>query len=115
MSLASPWVSVLGGLAERSAPVGYGVAALFGLRQLLNMVMTWQRHRLEISEREQAMELYRAAEREIAPMVTDEQRRVSVANEIAGAGSALGDIREADLIDPDDPRATGEQTTTHDL
>jgi hypothetical protein len=46
--LESPWVSVLTTLAERSAPVGYGFAALWGLQRLLRMVMDWQRHRLDL-------------------------------------------------------------------
>lgn len=58
-TMASPWVSVLSGLAERSAPVAYGAAALYGLHRLLEMVMTWQRHRLEIEEGEARLEQLR--------------------------------------------------------
>lgn len=46
--LASPWVTTLTTVAERYAPVGYGVAALWGLQRLMNMVMEWQRHRLDM-------------------------------------------------------------------
>lgn len=46
--LASPWTSVLTTIADRTAPIGYGVAGLWVLQRLLNMVMGWQRHRLEL-------------------------------------------------------------------
>jgi hypothetical protein len=50
-SLASPWITILADAAQRSAPVGYSISAIFCLQKLLRMVMEWQRHRIEIEER----------------------------------------------------------------
>ncbi|WP_125783501.1 hypothetical protein [Amycolatopsis sp. WAC 01375] len=59
-SLASPWLTVLGDLARTSAPVGYGVTALYALHRLLELIMTWQRHRQDIAERDlQLKDLHR--------------------------------------------------------
>lgn len=52
-NMASPWISVLTTLAEKSAPVGYGLTALFALQRLLNMIMDWQRHRVYIRASQQ--------------------------------------------------------------
>lgn len=51
MSLSSPWEALLTVAAEKSAPLLYGGAALVALQRLLQMVMEWQRHRLDVAER----------------------------------------------------------------
>ncbi|MFD6073135.1 hypothetical protein [Amycolatopsis lurida] len=49
-SLASPWVTILADVARTSSPVAYTATGLFALHRLLQMVMTWQRHRIEIDK-----------------------------------------------------------------
>jgi hypothetical protein len=60
--MESPWVSVLTTLAERSAPAGYGLGALWGLQRLLHMVMEWQRHRLDLELGRRQLEALPTAE-----------------------------------------------------
>ncbi|MFJ8909992.1 hypothetical protein [Amycolatopsis sp. NPDC102389] len=129
-TMASPWVSVLSGLAERSAPVAYGAAALYGLHRLLEMVMTWQRHRLEIEEGkarleqlrgqlrdtgvqlrrefDQRVELPRDEQGEPAARSVEAELAERAANppaEVVRAADGIGSIIGAEMIDPRDPRA----------
>lgn len=118
--LASPWVSVLTTVAEKSVPVGYGVAAMWGLQRLLTMVMDWQRHRAYL--RRQAADLHRQradallvehATAELSRHAAETERHgsaaaVSVDDEAINAVLRLAPIQEATLIDADDPRASGD-------
>ncbi|WP_143267183.1 hypothetical protein [Amycolatopsis thailandensis] len=60
-SLASPWVTVISDLAANSRPLGYGVAGLYGLHRLLQIVMNWQNHRADLAERHLHLEALRDA------------------------------------------------------
>jgi len=51
MSLDSPWEVLLTVAAERSEPIMYGGAAIVAMDRLLKMLMDWQRHRMDMSER----------------------------------------------------------------
>ncbi|WP_340687306.1 hypothetical protein LCL61_14505 [Amycolatopsis coloradensis] len=126
-TMASPWVSVLSGLAERSAPVAYGAAALYGLHRLLEMVMTWQRHRLEIEEGEVRLEQLRGQLRDTGVQLRQEfdprlvapgedrgepgrqdelaERAANPPAEVVRAADQIGTIIGAEMIDPGDPRA----------
>ena len=57
MSLSSPWEALLTVAAEKSAPVLYAGAAMVALQRLLQMVMEWQRHRLDVAERRLQIEV----------------------------------------------------------
>lgn len=128
-SFASPWVTVLGSLANASQPVAYGVSGLFGLHRLMAMVMDWQRHRREIEQLDW-LQNQRAkvigvitdhALAEITMSAGDEpleesmnRRREAVsriadlyASDIGRAILSIKPIRAADIIDDDDPRASG--------
>ncbi|MFI5563491.1 hypothetical protein ACIA2T_29765 [Amycolatopsis japonica] len=121
-TMASPWVSVLSGLAERSAPVAYGAAALYGLHRLLEMVMTWQRHRLEIEEGEARLEQLRGQLRDTGVQLRQEfdprlvgpgeqlaepgrqdelaERAANPPAEVVRAADEIGSISAAEMIDP---------------
>lgn len=132
-SLASPWVTVLGDLARASSPIGYGIAGLYGLHRLLNVVMTWQQHRLDIAERTlrlQALsaqleaEGLRQLEEAKARASSEEMEQSNLEQQIgmaekhferasrqggpllaAYSADGLGDIQAAEMISPDDPRS----------
>jgi hypothetical protein len=62
MSLNSPWEALLTVAAEKSAPLLYAGAVVVALQRLLQMVMEWQRHRLDVADRRlqiEAMQLLR--------------------------------------------------------
>ncbi|MET9264080.1 hypothetical protein [Amycolatopsis sp. NPDC004079] len=128
MSMASPWQVVLAEVARASSPVAYGGAALIALQQLLKMVMTWQQHRVELERAELDLqarrhELALRVMRESSTVVgqlasesadpaTKEQAMTFVAqhpvpNDLLDSVENLNDVRAAELIPPDDPRATG--------
>lgn len=94
-SLASPWVTILGTLAESSQPIAYGTAGLIGLQRLLTMLMRWQKHRVEI-ERDRA---------ELRTLLDAHAGRTDVRDAVVIAASRLGTVTEADMIEPGDPRA----------
>jgi hypothetical protein len=121
-SLASPWVSVLTTVAEKSAPIAYGMAALFAMQRLLDMVITWQRHRFDLIQKEStvlrsAQEVVtRHASEELAahqgPAAgSDPESHVSVhfqGNTWATiAVKDLAPVLEARMVDENDPLARG--------
>jgi hypothetical protein len=123
-SVASPWVTVLGSATESAMPLGYGLAALFSLERLLNMIKSWQTHRLTMKSRELELRMRQSEAQELAVRhaeyeLRDQKDSYSVvptfaarimaqtANDSANAISGLSPIIDARLIDPNDPRATG--------
>jgi len=111
-SLASPWETVLGSVADKSAPVAYGMAALFAIRQLLSIVKEWQMHRLDVAERRQNLL------RNDPSVVIDDYRLAQAgslrhqfqdipATDAEPAIANLETVLATEMIDPDDPRATG--------
>ncbi|TKG61536.1 hypothetical protein [Prauserella endophytica] len=54
-SLASPWVTVLAEAAKSAQPLYYTCGTLLVLHRLLNMTMSWQRHRMDMRERQEQM------------------------------------------------------------
>jgi hypothetical protein len=132
-TLASPWISVLADVARNSTPVGYGAAALVALQRLLTMVMTWQRHRQDIAEKQVQLDQLRARlKEENVQRGLDNTHRSDVRilihkappdrgqveagfpdlgeshlDEVVQAAADLGEVLEAEMIDPNDPRATG--------
>ncbi|MGW4397280.1 hypothetical protein ACWEHA_18505 [Amycolatopsis nivea] len=128
MSMSSPWQVVLAEVARASSPVAYTGAALFALQQLLKMVMSWQQHRIELARAEVDLqsrrdELALRLMRESSKLVgqLDSEAADSGGKEQAMAFAAqhpvpddlldsvenLDDVQAAELILPDDPRATG--------
>ena len=111
-SMASPWVSVLTELARTSRPLGYGAATLYALHQLLQMVMAWQRHRVDIAERKQQIKQLGQENRRheaFGPRFGHEipgGESEAVVNRATSVATDLGAIQAAELIPPDDPRAT---------
>jgi hypothetical protein len=134
--MASPWITVLADLAEHSTPIGYGAATLVALQRLLRMVMTWQRHRQDIVEKELQLEDLRSKLQEdrqqrqaqarspqldVSPMISrdipktedpsgssrDEELLSISLEQALRAAQRMGEILAAELIDPDDPRAAG--------
>jgi hypothetical protein len=51
MRLGSSWEALLTVVADKSAPLLYGGAALVALQRLLKMLMDWQQHRMNLRER----------------------------------------------------------------
>jgi hypothetical protein len=109
-SMASPWVTVLTEVAKSSAPVAYGVGALFALQKLMQMVMEWQNHRQALTERrekvdlEAAMEIVNQHRAEVTPNV------IMAGDDVwkpANAIRNLDRVNTAEMITPDDPRARG--------
>lgn len=108
-SLASPWVTVMADLARSSQPVAYGLTALLGLHRLMRMIMEWQTHRQELAERRDALSrsqllsLLAQHEDAVSPgtTVADEAR-----HDAATAIARLDPVVAADMLDPEDPRAT---------
>ncbi|MFD1044183.1 hypothetical protein ACFQ1S_00520 [Kibdelosporangium lantanae] len=106
-SMASPWVTVLASLAQSSQPLAYGVGGLLALQRLMKMVMEWQNHRQTLDERRQAA---------IRQLLLDHQRvetgapgveNLNLAPAVA-ALSGLEPVLAAEMIDPQDARATGQ-------
>jgi hypothetical protein len=98
-TMASPWVSVL---AESSQPFAYVAGGLYALHKLVHLVMEWQDSKLSRTER-----LSKLLDRHIqavAPQaaVSEQDRAQATA-----AIGTLGRVVAAEVIDPDDPRATG--------
>ena len=144
-SLASPWISVLGDLARSSAPIGYGVTAVYALHRLLQLVMTWQQHRLDLAERRLQLQQLQTqllldhtqlavhpdpatavlqdaeplppslaealAKRRTVTEAEDTTRETATdspfLDEVFPATEGLGEILAAEMVDPQDPRATG--------
>ena len=46
--LGSSWEALLTVVADKSAPLLYGGAALVALQRLLKMLMDWQQHRMNL-------------------------------------------------------------------
>ncbi|WP_157357342.1 hypothetical protein [Amycolatopsis nigrescens] len=120
--MASPWVSVLADLARNSTPIAYGAGTLYALHSLLRLLMSWQRHRLELEEREVQLTVLRRRLLDASEQLADEGVRrsgeprpanrnldmaSSVTDSLMNAAESLGTIQTADIIEPDDPRATG--------
>ncbi|WP_406641162.1 hypothetical protein [Amycolatopsis sp. WGS_07] len=128
MSMASPWQVVLAEVAKASSPVAYTGAALIALQQLLKMVMVWQQHRIELARAEIDLQ---ARRHELALRVMRESGTVvgqlpsesadpamkeqaaafaaqhRVPDDLVDSIENLNDVQAAELIPPDDPRATG--------
>lgn len=108
-SMASPWETVLVQLAANSQPVAVGIGALLGLHKLMRMIMEWQTFRQDMKERRERvrpiddedaarlLQTYSAARPE-----NDDVHRAA-----QDALVEIGPVVASDLIDPDDPRATG--------
>jgi hypothetical protein len=110
-SMASPWITVLGDIANTSKPVAYSIAGLFGLHKLMNMIMEWQNHREAIRERRQKPDLMsiEAGKRVVEEFLQQEGPRRAVhapSDEVGQAASTLGPVLAAEMISQDDPRAT---------
>jgi hypothetical protein len=113
-SMASPWVTVLGDVARNSAPIAYGMSVLYGLHKLMNMIMEWQTHKQNLSERRMT-----AGEviGDFEAAITKEEREMGVfpgsriANDIRysaiDAAPRMNDVTAAEIISPDDLRAQG--------
>jgi hypothetical protein len=113
-SLSSPWLTVLGSVAETSRPIAYSLAGLFSLQRLLVMMMAYQRHRLYVEERRALMRRHAEGElqeRDVDPAEPEAHNAVSElldrSSIMAGAIDKLGPVLEAEIIEADDPRATG--------
>jgi hypothetical protein len=121
-SMSSPWVSVLGTLAEKSTPIAYTVSVLYSLERLLKMVMNWQRHRVQMQgerlslrrrEIEELLVTHAIAEGLTAGPVAETDAataataRTTVTTEVIQAATTLGRLIEVETIDPSDPRARG--------
>lgn len=119
-SVASPWVTVLGTLVERSQIAAYSVAALLGLQRLLRIIMGYQSHLREIRERDirldQIMRSHAMAElRELgvdvrsdprlAPLIEAVVTRLTADTQPIQAADRIAPIVAAEMIDPNDPRA----------
>lgn len=108
-SLSSPWVTVMADLARNSQPVAYGLTALLALHRLMRMIMEWQTHRQELAEkrdalsRSQLLSLLAQHEQAVSAgtAVSDEAR-----HEAATAITRLDPVLAADMVEPEDPRAT---------
>lgn len=94
-SLASPWVTVLGTLAETSRPIAYGTAGLFALQRLLTMIMNWQKHQVDLDR----------ARLELAHQLASQAAGLTVSTAVVDAAQRLGPIQEAEIIYEDNPRA----------
>jgi hypothetical protein len=119
-SLASPWVTILADAAGRSAPIGYGLGAVYCLQRLLKMLMEWQRHRQEIRRLDLSIareyidifdrEMSRERELEGLPVVNSDypsgrenmknMHRDRVAHHLAN----LNVVQSAELLDENDGR-----------
>jgi hypothetical protein len=103
-SLASPWITVLGTLAETSQPIAYGTAGLIGLQRLLAMLMQWQRHRVTIEWQRHQVTMDRDVA-QLRKMLEEHASGIGVRAEVVAAAARLGTVTEAEMIEPGDPRA----------
>jgi hypothetical protein len=85
MSLSSPWEALLTVAAEKSAPLLYAGAAIVALQRLLQMVMEWQRHQLDVAERRLQIE----AAQLLRQHATEVRREGGSAAEIEASSEAL--------------------------
>ncbi len=121
-SLASPWVSVLTTVADKSAPIAYGMAALFAIQKLFDMVITWQRHRFDMQQMRptplhsaeqvvmrHASEELAAAQRSNAGSDPEPHDSVRFQGDTLAtiAVKGLAPVLEARMVDENDPLARG--------
>lgn len=85
MSLSSPWEALLTVAAEKSAPLLYAGAAMVALQRLLQMVMEWQRHRLDVADRRLRIEAVQL----LRQHATEVRRDGGPASEIEPSSEAL--------------------------
>jgi cation transport ATPase len=99
-------------LARNSQPIAYGLTALLALQKLMRMIMEWQTHRQELTEkrdalsRSQLLSLLAQHEHSVSARtaVSDEAR-----HEAATAITRLDLVLAADMLEPEDPRARPDQ------
>jgi hypothetical protein len=104
-SVASPWVTILTDAVKNSAPIAYGMGALVTLQRLMQMVMQWQLHRQELSERrhgkDAALEILSRLRNEVKSHGEVPEGAVEDA---ANAITRIDSVISSELIEPDDSR-----------
>lgn len=112
-SMSSPWVTVLADLARNSPPIAYGLSAVFALHKLMDMVVKWQNHRQQLAERQQEPPRGRLHADLVSSLRQHEQAISSRPvpdvgrHEVVEAIMRLDHVLAAEMVDPDDARATG--------
>ncbi|WP_132120525.1 hypothetical protein [Actinocrispum wychmicini] len=108
-SMASPWETVLVQLAANSQPITVGLGALIGLHKLMRMVMEWQTFRQDLKERREGVRPIDGedAARLLQAYSPAQRADTDLHREAQEALTEISPVVESDMIDPDDPRATG--------